>query len=517
LVERARAVKPDFEITAANAAGVEAIATRLEGVPLAIELAAARLRLLTPADLLVRLDRRLAMLVGGSRNVPPRQQALRATIEWSTRLLNEDERKLLWRLGVFAGRFSLSAVECLVEDSDDALMILEALVDSSLIRQQELNDRSYFLMLATVREYALERLEAEEDVGEMRQRHAGYYRAWAQRLSSDLVGPRQRECVALLSSERDNLRAAELHLLAIRDWPDAAELAWSVWPFWWIGGMMGEFRRWMEELLSSGDPLPDRTRAIALAVTRASLFWDRPTPEIVAALEESADLFERLGSPSDAGVPLIWLSVAYASEIPPDLAGAAATVERGLRDFRTAGNRWGQSVLLTGAGRLRIARGDLPGALTVFEEALATARRSGNEFAILIALHFVGWAKLLLGDLEAAVGTFAESLALSPAIQHDEGVAWDLEGFTGIAAVIGDAERAGLLAGAAESLRERIGMPDTADAVFHGPYIERLRRSAAAATFEDAFQRGRRMTATEAVGVAWEVVRSLQRVPAPAS
>jgi predicted ATPase len=517
LVERARAVKPDFEITPDNVADVEAIAARLEGVPLAIELAAARLRLLTPADLLHRLDRRLAMLVGGSRNLPPRQQALRTTIEWSTRLLRHEERQLLWRLGVFAGRFSLEAVECLVEDSADTLMILETLVDNSLIRQQELNDRSYFLMLATVREYALERLEEEGHLDEVRQRHADYYRAWAGGLSQDLVGPRQRGCVTLLASERDNLRAAEQHLLSARNWTDAAELAWSVWSYWWIGGMMGEFRRWMEDVLSSGDPLPDRTRAIALAVTKASLFWDRPTPGIVAALEESAGIFERLGFRSDAGIPLSWLAVAYARGDPPDLARAAATVDRGLDDFRAAGNLWGESVLLTGAGRLRVVAGDLPGALANFEKALATARESGNDLAILIGLHYLGWARLLVGDLDAAVRLFAESLGLSPEIQHDEGVAWDLEGFTGIAAVTGDAERAGLLAGAAESLRERIGMPDTADAVFHGPFVEQLRQSPDAGVFEDAFERGRRMPTPEAVRVAWDVVRSLQPVTAPAS
>jgi tetratricopeptide (TPR) repeat protein len=234
-------------------------------------------------------------------------------------------------------------------------------------------------------------------------------------------------------------------------------------------------------------------------------------------LEESAELFERLDSPSDAGIPLIWLSVAYALADPPDLPRAAATVDRGLDDFRAGGNRWGESVLLTGAARLRVAAGDLPGALATFEEALATARESGNDLAILIGLHYLGWARLLVGDLDEAVRLFAEALELSPAIQHDEGVAWDLEGVTGIAAVTGDAERAGLLAGAAESLRLRIGMPDTADAVFHGPFVDQLRQSPAAGVFDAAFERGRRMPTADAVRVAWDVVRSLQGVPAPAS
>ncbi|MDQ4138238.1 MAG: DUF4062 domain-containing protein [Actinomycetota bacterium] len=516
LVERARAVKPDFELTPHNVDAVEAITVRLEGVPLAIEIAAARLRLLTPADLLDRLGRRLDLLRGGPRSLPPRQQAVRSTIEWSARLLGPDEQDLLWRLGVFAGPFSVEAVESLADAADDALPLLEALVDSSLVRQLERGGRSYFVLLATVQEYAIERLEELGRIGEMRQRHAGYYRNWAGRIGAELNGPKQAECVALLNGERDNLRLAELHLLDSRDWDAAAELAWSVWSFWWIGGMLGDFRTWMERILATGEPVSDRARAIALVVVNASFFWDRPTSEIIAGLEESADLFERLGASHDAGVPMMSLSAAYALSSPPDLPSAEATIDRGLRSARSAGNRWVESLLLFGRGRLELAKQNLPAAADLFEQALAIAREEQNYLGLSTYLHYLGWTRLIAGQVESAAELFAEALDVSPVIDHDHGVAWDLEGVLGVAAAIGDVERAGLIAGAAEALRERIARPDRSDAVFHGPIIEQLRLSPAAHVFEEAFRRGRRLGAADAVQVAREVTRSVNRVKAAA-
>jgi predicted ATPase len=513
LVARARSVKPDFELTPRNIDALEAIATLLEGVPLALEIAAARLRMLTPADLLARLDRRLALLVDGSRSLPPRQRAVRTTIEWSTRLLSVEEQNLLWRLGVFAGRFSLEAAERIAETSADTISLLEALVDSSLVRQQERNGRSYFLLLATVREYALERLEAQGLVEEMRERHADYYRTWTHQLGPDLIGSRQREYVALLNNERDNLRAAVLHLLGRGDLVGCAECAWAVWPFWWIGGMMGDFRQWMEELLRSADPLPDRIRAIALSVTTSSFFWDAPTPQIIAQLKEAAEIFERLGSSFDAGVPIMSLGSAYALSSPPDLPRAAATVERGLRHFRASGNRWGESVLVVAEGRLALAGGDLPGAIAKFEQALGIGRDLENYLALSIGLHYLGWAHLIAGHLQEAADFFGEALDVSPVIAHDQGVAWDLEGVIGIAITVGDTERAGLLAGAAAALRDRIGLQDRADAVFHRQLIEQVRQSPAAPVFEAAFAVGRRMSAADAVDLAWQVTRSVRKVP----
>ncbi|WP_210480697.1 DUF4062 domain-containing protein [Naasia sp. SYSU D00948] len=516
LVERARAVKPDFELTPENIEAVEAIALRLEGVPLAIELAAARLRLLSPASLLERLDRSLALLVGGQRDLPPRQQAVRNTIEWSTRLLGEAERDLLWRLGVFSGRFSLEAVESLAEPGADVLGPLEALVDSSLVRQQDRNGRSWFLLLATVREYAVEQLEARGLLDEMRRRHADYYRVMAARAALDLIGPRQGDCANRLTDERDNLRTAERHLLDSRDWEGAAELAWSLWPYWWIGGMLGEARSWMSEVLAAGD-VPDRPRAVSLCFTNATFFWGEPTPEIMAGLSESADIFERLGSPAEAGIPLMSLTMAYAALPVPDIERGMAAYERGRRLFEESGYLWGESVLLISAGMLELARGDVSRAVERFTESLRIADEQQDDLARTLALHHLGWMAVTDGSLEEAAGYFGRAMRHSIGMDHVQGVAWGLEGFLGVAGARGETERAGVLAGAAEALRERIGVPDKADAIFHGKVIEHIRRAGNgddAAAFERARVRGREMPLEDAIALAWDVAAA---VPAEAA
>ncbi|WP_210506424.1 DUF4062 domain-containing protein [Naasia sp. SYSU D00057] len=513
LVERARSVKPDFELTADNVADVEAITARLEGVPLAIELAAARLRLLSPAALLERLDRRLSLLVGGQRDLPPRQRAVRSTIEWSTRLLKPDEQDLLWRLGVFAGRFSLEAVECMADPGADALALLETLVDSSLVRQQDRTGRSYFLLLATVREYALERLDEEGLLEQMRERHARYYLGWAQASGREVIGAGQRECVVLVTNERDNLRAAERHFLDARDWTGAAGLAWALWPYWWISGMLGEAKAWMEELLARGHPLPDDARAVALCIVNASFFWEEPAPSVIAGLSESADLFERLGRPAEAGVPLMSLTMAYTSGPKPELDRAEAAHERGLRLFRAAGDRWGESVLLISGGMIELVRGDREHAIERFERSLRLADEQQDDLARTLALHHLGWIHLLGGDPRSATGYFADALHASLRLDHQQGIAWGLEGLLGVAGATGDVERAGILAGAAEALRERIGVPDKADAIFHGRVIEHLRGGQHTAEFERGHARGLRMLTEEAVAVAEAVAATAAAAP----
>ncbi|WP_210506423.1 DUF4062 domain-containing protein [Naasia sp. SYSU D00057] len=507
-VERARAVRPDFELTPENADAVEEISRRLEGVPLAIELAAARIRLLSPRSLLDRLDRQLALLVGGQRNLPPRQQAVRSTIEWSTRLLGEAERRLLWRLGVFAGRFSLEAVEALADDDTDVLTVLEALVDSSLVRQQDRNGRTYFLLLATVREYALEQLEAAGLTAEMRQRHSRYFVDWARRAGQDLIGPRQAERVAVLADERDNLRATARTLLDARDWETACAFSWSLYTYWWIGGLLGEVRGWMDELLAADAPLTDRSRAIALYFTSAIHYWQDPAGSIIPGLTESAKLFGKEGAPDGEALALVSLALARLTATPPDVPGATATLERSLELFRSTGNGWGQGMTHVTLGRVRVFLQDVPGALAHFDAAVELAERQQDDLALTIALHHQGWSHLLQGDAGAAAAAFEHGLRLSLRLRHDDGIAYGLEGFIGIAGLGGDPERAGVLAGATRSMRERVGLFNPADYTFHARVVEELRAGEGAAAFERGFERGRRMSPDEAVAVAMELVAS---------
>jgi predicted ATPase len=265
-VERVHAVKPDFEVTEANYLAIAKICIALDGVPLALELAAARVRLLPPAAMLARLNRRLPLLEGGARDLPARQQTLRRTIEWSTQLLDTMEKQLLSALGVFDGGFSIDAVEAVVDDASaiDLLTVLGNLVDSSLVRQEDRGERAYFSMLSTVKEYALEELDRTGQLAELRHRHAEYFVNVAVDAAGELLGAHQGRWVERLGYDRENLRGAVRYLLEEKRWNDAADFAWALFIYWWVDGNRGEVVGWMQEVLDEGGrSVGDRARAIA--------------------------------------------------------------------------------------------------------------------------------------------------------------------------------------------------------------------------------------------------------------
>ncbi|HKH08944.1 MAG TPA: DUF4062 domain-containing protein, partial [Agromyces sp.] len=305
-VERVRAAKPDFELTGDNVEDVERICIALDGVPLAIELAAARVRVLTPVQLLERLDERLLELGGGVRDLPERQRTLRSTIEWSTQLLSPSEQELLARLGLFAGGFTLEAAEWIAAGIPDADILdgLGALVDGSLVRQEDRRDRAVFSMLSTVREYARELLETRPDASELRDRHALFFVRLGEQSEFELEGPAQLEWIERLHEEGENIRTAMRHLLDTRQWTTATHFAWVLYVYWWVDGHLGEVLGWMREVLDSGDELDDLTRATALYFDRANAFWQDPDDLLVPGLDESAALFRREGERSGEALAL---------------------------------------------------------------------------------------------------------------------------------------------------------------------------------------------------------------------
>ncbi|MGO4536040.1 DUF4062 domain-containing protein [Leifsonia sp. 2MCAF36] len=509
-VERAHAVRPDFEITPANANDVARICAALDGVPLAIELAAARIRVLPPADLARRLDRRLPLLVGGARDLPERQRTLRATIEWSTQLLDAPERTLLARLGVFEGGFSLEAAESVAAASvaetappdssvADTLSSLAALVDSSLVRQHDDMHESRFSLLATVREYALEQLEREGALPDARAAHAAYFAALGERADPELEGGAQHDWVMRLGNDAGNLRAAARYLLGQRDWERAAHFAWSLYVYWWVAGLLGEVRGWMEQLLASGDPLTDRTRAIALYYTQAIAFWQDHEGTVVTRLTESADLFHRSDDADGEALALISYALAVLASPEPDPAAADQAMENSLALFRTRGDRWGQAMALVMLGRVALLRQQVDSALGNFEESLTLARENGDELGVTIAQHHRGWARLLLGDPAGATSDFAACLALSSRLQHVEGVAYALEGLVAVAALGGDVVRAGRLLGASRTLRERTGLHNAPAFSFHQLFVDRMLAAGAdPGAFAVAVDAGRALSVAEA-------------------
>ena len=499
-VERSRAVRPDFDLTSGNVRAVVQICAALDGVPLALELAAARIRLLSPELMLARLDRRLPLLSGGMTDLPERQQTLRRTIEWSTQLLGEEERRLLALLGVFMGGFTLEAVESLSPDDSDVLSRLGVLVDSSLVRQEERPEQTYFTILATVREYALEQLEASGDLDRLRRAHAEYYVRVAANADRLLDGEQQGEWMSRLADDRENLRATERFYLDRGEWEAATAFAWSLYLYWWIGGHLGEVRGWMEKLLAGNPELSPAARARALYFTAAIRFWQDPVETIAPMLTESAALFEQEGLPRAQALTLV--SVALAALEKGDAEEAESVLETGLHLFRGANDRWGEAMALVSLGLAAVLRQKLPRALNRFEESLALTLRQKDQLGSTIALHHCGWAHLLLGEVDVATPLFEDSLVLSRDLGHNEGVAYGLEALTAVAAQAGDVRRAGRLFGAALTLREQTGLYNAPSISFHRAWVGPLQAGPLAAEFAQGEEDGRRLGVRAAVSYA---------------
>jgi predicted ATPase len=500
-VERARAVKPDFELQPGNLADVERICVRLEGVPLAIELAAARIRILSPAALLERLDRQLALLVGGQRDLPPRQQALRATIEWSTKLLAPEELSLLAKLGAFSGPFSLEAAECVAEEdgSADPLSLLAALVDGSLIRQQERDGRTLFSMLVIVREYALEMLEAQGLADPVRARHARFYCDLAVDAEQQLKGPNQFQCLVRLGAEHGNLSATMRYLLDLRQWDRAADFAWRLFLYWWAGERSADVRAWTDELLSAGDELSDRARAVAYFLSRAVDTRHTPTDPTLPDLRLSVELFRRQSDVLAEAQALATLGFAMTNLAVPDPAGARDAGERALRVFQELGEVWGETMVLLTIGRADLLERKAEAAISVLQRSRELARSNGDSFSLTLAEHHLATAHLMLGRDDDAEPLLEGALASSQRLGHSEGVAYGMEGLAVLAGMRGAAEQAGILIGAAGALRQQAAVPPPDGLSDPRRVLEEMQLGPDAMAFDRGVAAGRMMSPDEAL------------------
>ncbi|MEU1971653.1 DUF4062 domain-containing protein [Microbacterium sp. NPDC019599] len=477
-VERARAVKPDFAVTEANAAAVVGICRALEGVPLAIELAAARMRVLTPVAILDRLDRQLPLLVESSRDLPERQRTLRSTIEWSTGLLTASERRLLHDLSVFSPGFTLDSVEALGTRRGwdfDAFEALEMLVDSSLVEQADIDGESVFSMLATVREYGIERLREAGDELPARTSHAEVYLELARRMERGLGTDRQIASVARLNLERGNLRAAVRHLVSIGDAETATDVAWRLYIYWWVGGYLMEVAAWMEELRARMDrDATPRETAIADFYICWRDMWNAPPHSVAQTLVRAAGFFDDLHDELGVAMSLATAGMAELNTTDPDLAAASGWVSQASERFRRAGAGWGESLGLVALGRLAILGNEPEEAMALFTRGLAAAAASGEQFATTIATHHLARMLLFGGDVDEPERLFRSAIEGSMRLAHEEGIAYGLEGLCAIAALRGDVERAGVLAGAATAMRKRVATFDTPDFVYHTRYVAAL-------------------------------------------
>jgi predicted ATPase/class 3 adenylate cyclase len=495
-IERARAVRPDFTVTNENAPAVAEICVRLDGLPLAIELAAARVKVLSVSDLLGRLDQRLAVLTGGGRTTPERQRTLRGAIDWSYSLLDGKERTLFARLSVFAGGCTLDAAEAICEADLDTLA---ALVDKSLIRETDGAGDTRFSMLETIREYAVERLGESEEADAVRHRQADYYVALAEEAQEPLRGEGRREWAARLDQEQDNVRAVLEWSLARTEPVRPLKIASAIWYYWMLRGQLTEGRRWIERALDCGDPAPSPLRAWSLGIAGEFLRAQGEAEAAIAVKEEALGLAEKLGDKRDAAALHHDLGEIAATQ--GDLPRARTHHERALALRQELGTRWGIAHALSGLVDVSVRDGDYASARELAQEVHEFARDENNEEALIWALGMLGDIERRAGNLERARELFAEALSLSVESGDRPRVAEMLEGTAALAGDAGDPLRAARLWGAAGAIYEEIGMAIW-DLAEHERCVGAARQKMGEERFRAAWEEGRSMHLENAVACA---------------
>jgi predicted ATPase/class 3 adenylate cyclase len=457
-IDRALAVNPTFAVTNENAPAVAEICHRLEGLPLAIELAAARARVLPPQRMLTELSHRLSFLMGGARGLPARQKTLRGAIDWSHDLLTGDEQKLFSRLAVFVGGAALDAIEpiCNLENNLNILDTVESLVSKSLVKQTEAYGEPRFLMLETIREYAGERLKGTDDEHQVRQRHRDYFLALAREATAHLSSAEQVEWLDRLQVEHDNLRAALDWRLAETGSVEALLLCGTLSRFWWTRGHLSEGRaRCARVLEKTGNEQWPRERAAALNGAGALAYYQGDFPAARGLYEESLALFKELGDQKDIAVLLNNLGNA-AIELG-DYPGAQRLYEESLVIRRQMGDRIGIATSLSNLGNAVAEQGDYATARALAEESLALDRQSGDRSGIAISLNNLGDFACEQGDYLGAKSLYTESLAIKRELGDRGGVAITLNGLGNVLAEQGDYRGARLLYAESLAIRRQLG------------------------------------------------------------
>ncbi len=513
LVERVQAVKPDFAPTAANLPPLVQICRRLDGLPLAIELAAPRLKVVPPHTLLARLEHLLPTLIGGARDLPQRQQTMRATIAWSESLLTEPQRALFRRLAVFVGGCTLGAAEavCMAPEGAkpldlDVLEGLSRLVDHSLIQQREEDGEPRFSMLHVIREYALERLVASGEEQELRRQHCEYCVAVAEAAEPEFRGPRQLALLAQGDREHDNVRAALRWALEQGETELGLRLAGIVWEYWVPRGLQTEGRRWLDALLTldrSGARHPAspavRVKALRGAGIMARQQGDPVRAEAIG--DECLALSRQLGDEQEMSAALSGLGQVALKR--GELARARALIEESLTIWRRRGDTRRIALELGNLANVALLQHDYERAVALKEEALALQRMHGSRTDVAQALASLGHALHAQGDHQRAAALLREALTLLRDTRYALIAAPCLEVMASIVRALGAAGRAARLLGAASALQSVIGTSRTAEVeADYGRTVTAVREALGEETFAAAWAAGTTLGLEEAIAEA---------------
>jgi predicted ATPase len=508
-LQRAHAAAPGFELTGGNAEAVAEICRRLDGLPLAIELAAARVRLLPPPALLARLDHRFSLLTGGARDLPERQRTLRNTLDWSYGLLSASEQALFARLGVFASPFSLTAAQAVGADSPDqglatapgpVLDALGSLVDSSLV-QADTRGEPRFALLETIREYALERL-GDGDGREAYDRHAAYFLALAEPAAAELAGPEQLTWLDRLETERDDLLAAMSWLVDQGPLDQATHLFWVTWKFWWLRGHTTELARLGDDFAASSERLPPDQRTIALSAAGYILISNGDQAKAETLFGQSLPLYRQVSGQLAVVLTATVLGVlGYLAALRRDYPRATDLLSESQALLREVGDddltgydRLQHTLTIALAdnflGQVRLSQGDNDAAARLFTDGLTVARRAQDRISLLVSLYDLALTSLAQGNLAGAAGHLKEGLALAAESGDETSAAYYLEGLAAVAGQQDNPQRAVRLLAASRSLLEAKGSGWLHAYVLRVPHddavLEALRSRLGDAAFQEA-------------------------------
>lgn len=536
--DRARAVSPAFALTQENVTAVVEICRRLDGLPLAIELAAARTRLIAPQEMLARLEQRLRLLTGGARDLPDRQQTLRRTLDWSHELLGTDEQALFRRLSVFVGGFTLEAAEAVADPFGrlgiDVVDGVGSLVDKSLLQHRgDEEGEARFGMLETVRDYAAERLSASGEEQDTHKAHAAYFLVLAE--------DERQSGMARIAREHENLRAALDWMTAAGNTEWGLRLAVAIFPFWERNEHLSEGRKRLDALLAlphSGNELL-RARGLFTLGVLACTQHDYATA--VARAEESLEICRRLGDANGVAVSCNCLGLVYTDmrnldrassnleeslrvwsdlgddasyarslsnlavvrELQHEYASARAIYAETEARFKQVGDLGSAAWALNHQGDVERALEQLDEAARLYEAALSSFRAFGDEWGIASSLVDLGTLARLRGDVETARASYREALDGFTRLTHKRGIARVLEAMAHLAVDRGKYEEALTLAGAASRLRDLLGAPLPAEERLElSQSLEKARQGLPPASARQPYQCGRCMSVEEAVRYA---------------
>jgi predicted ATPase/DNA-binding XRE family transcriptional regulator len=516
-VRRAQAANREFSLTTENARAVAEITVRLDGLPLAIELAATRANVLSPVALLAHLERRLPLLTRGFQDLPERQQALRATLDWSHDLLTAAEQTLFRRLAVFTGGCTLDAAEAVsgtgsrivppqpeFRSTNGPLLpdLLAGLVDTSLLRSLpgEGGELRYG-MLETVREYGLERLVAADEEASVRRWHLVWCLDLARQAEPELTGGAQQHWFACLQTEHDNLRAALAWAISEKDAEAALGLGGALYRFWATQGYYEEGRHWLETALALAPDGRSAPRGHALLGAGVMAFFQGKYDRAKELWQESLSLFRELGV--TIGIAYSYGNLGLVADAQGDYEQAIASYEEALALFRQLDDRTFIAYMLHNLGLIAYFQGHYERATALYEESLALVRALEDQNSIAMTLGNLGLVAFVQGDYGRALALQHEALTLGRQLTNKPWLARGIEHFALIAAATNEPKRAARLFGGAAALRAELGatLPPN-DREFNARYIAESTAQLGDDVFSAAWAEGERMSSDEAIAYA---------------